>query len=92
MFDNHSAPSIPPRATPHEALPLNLGRTVAVAALLGLPLMLAASLGAASLPMALLLGLGQTALLTLVILLASGLTRPPHARAGAPIHPRPRHG
>lgn len=81
MFDNHNAPSIPQRATPPEQLPPRLARTCAMAGLLSLPLMLAASFGSASLWTVLLLGLAQTALVTITALLIAAPAPAPFAQA-----------
>lgn len=76
MFDNHPTPSIPPRAAPPARRPTRLARSCAMAALLGLPLILAAFMGSISLWTVLLLGLTQTALVAGATLLAA---RPAHA-------------
>lgn len=68
MFDNHHAPTIPARGPAPELLPPRLAPTCAIAALLSLPLMLAAAQGAAPVWVAALLGLSQTAFVTMAAL------------------------
>lgn len=71
MFDNHRTPSIPPRAAPPAKRPTQLARNCTLAALVGLPLMLAAFIGSISLWTVLLLGLTQTALVSVAAVMVS---------------------
>lgn len=92
MFDNHHTPSIPPRANPVQRLPPRIARTIAMAALLSLPLMLAASYGSASLWSVLLLGLAQTLLMTLAVLLLASPAKQSGPHTGHNQRSRPAHG